>query len=231
MSLEPVSLWLPGRPGSFAECLHEAVRLGFESVVLRGVEERSLAEREALAETGLFVQGVLLEPADSSQALDHPSVASRRLLVQHWQRQILDAAQLGARLVCLRPGNDVSEGGLLRFAEGLQLLTEYAARRSLACCLMPTPGSGFPDVQTVVTWAQRMKQDHLRIAFDLPSDDLAGTLCEQFVRVKDCVGLVRLLCPRAGCAPRKGMLLNPVLSEIIVGMDTAVSFTLLDQTD
>jgi sugar phosphate isomerase/epimerase len=99
---------------------------GFTHVALEARVERPVSDLEALADAGVVVAAVRLH-GDLTLA----DVEARREQLRLLQRQVADAALLGAAEAWLEPvaaGTDEARAAL---EEGLALLAEYAHRRQV----------------------------------------------------------------------------------------------------
>src|SRR5262249_8610326 len=89
-----------------------------------------------------------------AHGLDAASVSVRRATLDFIKRQVADAATLGATRASLVPGTDASPEALLRFAEGLALLADHAARRGVRLCLEPAPGRALATAGAALEWME-----------------------------------------------------------------------------
>src|SRR5262245_14032490 len=109
-------------PLSFEEALQLVARLGFTHVDVGAMVERPASHLEALAASGLIVScaavGRDLPPGHS---LDAPDLEHRRAALRAMERQVADAARLGAKHAYLVAGTEASAAGLTRFKEGCGL--------------------------------------------------------------------------------------------------------------
>jgi len=133
---------LPAAPADFGPALVRACAYGFGAVEVTALVERPAEHFEALADSGLFVACVALSEDPS---LDAPILANRRAALERLQRQVADAAALGATRAYLSAG---AEEGSARFAEGCALLAAYAARRMVRLCVLPSPGRALAWLET-----------------------------------------------------------------------------------
>src|SRR5947208_8968227 len=123
----PLSAMLTSLPLDFGSACARVAELGFTHVDVTARADRPAADCEALAEPGLLVAAAAIgRDLPAGQGLDVAPVGPRREAVELVKRQLTDAARLGATLAYLVPGTDPSEEAMLRFAETLSLLSEYA---------------------------------------------------------------------------------------------------------
>src|SRR5262245_645552 len=109
---------LTSLPLDFAPALAQVRALGFSHADLVGVVDRPTLECEALADSGLLVGCVSVgRGLPEGVTLDAKSPATRRQAVALVQRQLSDAAQLGAGSCYLVPGHDSQPASLDRFGE------------------------------------------------------------------------------------------------------------------
>ena len=159
---QPVSVLITSLPGVFEVSLREFVRLGFAHVDLIGKAERPDHERAALADSGLIVDCVALGrdlPAGCS--LDADNVTLRRRAVEHVERQIVDAAQLGARVAYVVQPK--AEAALPAFADACGVLAAFARGRMTQFCVEHFPGSALPTAKGTLAWLP----DDVKLVLDL----------------------------------------------------------------
>jgi sugar phosphate isomerase/epimerase len=107
-----------------ARDLPRVVARGFTHVALEARVDRPVSDLEALADAGVIVAAVRLHGD-----LTLVDVEARREQLRLLQRQVADAAVLGATVAWLQP----NEGDEARayFEEGFTLLAEYARARQI----------------------------------------------------------------------------------------------------
>lgn len=119
--------------------LVEITRLvGLSSVAIDAREDRPSADLDALADAGVFVACARLR-GDLSLA----DVALRREQLRRLQRQVADAASLGAHTVWLEPV--LSDESLPYLREGLDLLHAFCQARRTHLAVR-APLDAFPDL-------------------------------------------------------------------------------------
>ncbi len=96
MTRVPLALVLDVPPDTLPDALARAAALGFRHVEMLGLADRPAAHLDALAESGLVVAGIELQPPSDLSTLDRRRIALADLL-----GQISDAARLGAGAVLL----------------------------------------------------------------------------------------------------------------------------------
>lgn len=152
----------------FTDALREAVALGFAYVDVVALTERPAAHLAALADSGLLVACAALGkglPAD--QTLDAPEVSTRRTALEQMQRQLSDAARLGATHAYIVSGCDGSAQGLARFTEACALLAEFAAQHRIRLCVEPIPGRALASATAVLEWLDRLNHPQLALLVDI----------------------------------------------------------------
>lgn len=146
--------------------LAELARQGFRHVDLIGKVERPEAEREALADSGLIVDCVALgRDLPDGCSLDASEVTKRRQAVEVVQRQIVEAAQIGARVGYVVPCKDAA--GLSAFADSCQALTTFAMSRMMTMCIEHFPGSALPTARETLNWLETMGPNNMKLVLDL----------------------------------------------------------------
>ena len=161
-----LSVLISSLPTPFDISLQEIARLGFCHVDLIGAAKRSEADREALADSGLIVDCVALgRNLPDGSALDANDVAQRRIAVAEVQRQIADAAQLGARVAYVVPGKDANS--LPAFADACQVLAAFARGRMMQLCIEHFPGSALPTAAGTLDWLRANDLEQVNLVLDL----------------------------------------------------------------
>src|SRR5215469_13956859 len=137
----PLAAFATSLPGDLAIVLPHIATLGFRHVDLVAQIDRPAAHLEALADSGLLVSCAALgRDLPPGHTLDAADIGLRRATLELLQRQVADAARLGATTAYLLPGFDASETALTCFAEGCALLADYAAARRIRLCVEHVPG-------------------------------------------------------------------------------------------
>jgi sugar phosphate isomerase/epimerase len=164
----PLSAMLTSLPLDFAAAVHQAAALDFTLVDVVGQADRSLADRHALAESGVFVSCVALgRGLPITHTLDAPSLADRRAAVAASERQLIDAAQLGATRAYIVCGTDCTSDGIARFTDACIRLTEFAARCQVRLCVEHCPGRSMPTAASVLDWLDQMPHAPMRLLLDV----------------------------------------------------------------
>ncbi len=109
------------------------VALGVRDIGLPARVDRPTSELEALAEAGVVVVAVRLE-AD----LTAPDLETRRHQLHLCQRQLADAALLGATEAWLSTPELSDDAARARFDEAFALLVEFARARQIDLRRLPT---------------------------------------------------------------------------------------------
>jgi sugar phosphate isomerase/epimerase len=178
----PLAAFANSLPGGFAAVLRQLAALGFAHVDLVAEVDRPTEQREELADSGLLVSclslGRQLPPGHSLDAAD---VGVRRAALALLQRQIADAAQLGATTAYLVPGFDSSATAMTYFAEGCVLLADYAAARKIRLCIEHVPGRSLPTAAATLDWLQQIGHPDLSLLLDvghclISGEDAADTV-------------------------------------------------------
>lgn len=109
-----------------ARDLPRVVARGFTHVALEARVDRPVSDLEALADAGVIVAWVRLH-GDLTLA----DVEARREQLRLLQRQVADAAVLGATVAWLPKAERVSDEQRVYLEEGTALLARYAAARQV----------------------------------------------------------------------------------------------------
>jgi sugar phosphate isomerase/epimerase len=173
--MREIAVLLEGPPADFAAELRLAADLGFTSVDVVALEERSERDREALADAGLLVRcaGIGRGLPDGC-TLDAADAGRRRDALERMRRQVADAANLGATHAYIVSGMDARPAGLTCFAEACGLLADYAAGRMVRLAVEPIPGRALADAAAALTWLRRAAHPHLGLLLDVGHCLLSG---------------------------------------------------------
>jgi sugar phosphate isomerase/epimerase len=163
-----LSALLTSLPLAFEEAVAEMANLGFTHVDVVALVERPPAHLEALAKSGLIVSCASIgRDLPECQTPDAADVASRRSAVELMQRQIADAARLGATHGYVVSGLDSSRDGLFRFGEACVMLAEYAQQRQVRLCLEPIPGRALPSAAAMLDFLGDLRHNNLALLLDV----------------------------------------------------------------
>jgi len=161
-----LSILITSLPTPFEESLRTLVQAGFRHVDLIGKTERTDREREALADSGLIVDCVALgRDLPAGSALDAEDLACRRRAVEGVQKQITDAAQLGARVAYVIPCKTADS--LPAFTDSCKVLAEYAQGRMIQLCIEHFPGSALPTASGTLDWLRAQGLEDMNLLLDL----------------------------------------------------------------
>jgi D-psicose/D-tagatose/L-ribulose 3-epimerase len=164
----PLSAFATSLPGEVASVLPTLAALGFTHVDLVAAIDRPTAHLEALADSGLLVSCVALgRDLPPGHALDAVEVGVRRDTFALLQRQVADAARLGATTAYLVPGVNADETALNYFAEGCVLLADYAAARGVRLCVEHVPGRALPTAARTLDWLEQIGHTSLALLLDV----------------------------------------------------------------
>jgi sugar phosphate isomerase/epimerase len=142
--------------------------LGFTYVDVVGLTQRSPSHFEALADSGLLVSCVALgRGLPEGVTLDAPDLGTRRRAVAEVQKQIADAARLGATHGYLVPGHDTSHSSLLYFGDACAVLADSAAARMMRLCVEHVPGRALPTVTAALQWLEQVDHENLALLLDV----------------------------------------------------------------
>jgi sugar phosphate isomerase/epimerase len=161
-----LSVVITSLPTALPESLRQLTTLGFRHVDLIGKVNRPDAERDALAESGLMVDCVALgRDLPTGCSLDAKDSATRRQAVEEVEKQISEAAQLGARVAYVVPGKDPAS--LPAFAEACRVLATSARRRMIQLCVEHFPTSALPTASGTLDWFTSNGLDDMHLLLDL----------------------------------------------------------------
>jgi sugar phosphate isomerase/epimerase len=164
----PLAAFLTSLPLDFPAAVAEVAALGFSHVDVVALTERLPMHAEALADAGVLVGCAALgRDLPPGCALDAADIQLRRAAMQQVQRQVTDAARLGATHCYLVPGTDRSADALACFAESCTLLADHAAGRMVRLCVEHVPGRALPDAAAALDWLTRVGHANLALLLDV----------------------------------------------------------------
>jgi sugar phosphate isomerase/epimerase len=200
----PLAAFAPSLPGDVAAVLPALAALGFTHVDLVAELDRPPHHLEALADSGLLVSCLALgRQLPAGHVLDATEVGVRRATLALLQRQIVDAARLGATTAYLVPpltpnpspqrSEGSSETALVCFAEGCALLADHAAARGIRLCVEHVPGRALPTAAATLDWLERIGHPHLSLLLDVGHCLVSGEAAAAVIRrASDRLGYVHL---------------------------------------
>lgn len=171
----PLSVMLSSLALDFADAVAAAARLGFSHVDVTALVERPAAHREALAEAGVLVGCAALgRDLPAGVSLDALSLARRREAVQLVERQINDAALLGAICAYIVPPADDQGACRTAYAEASALVAEHAAGRMVRLALEPIPGRLLANAAAALAFLDEVDHANLGLLLDTGHCLIAG---------------------------------------------------------
>jgi len=182
MNRFPLSAMLTSLPLEFGTAVETVAQLGFTHADIVALAERPGAHREALADSGLLIGCASLgRGLPEGHGLDVASLELRRATLDVIKRQITDAAELGATRAYLVPSLDDSYDALLRFADGVALLADFAKSRMIHLCVEAIPGRALPSAAATLAWLESSRLDEVRLLLDvghclISKEDLSETV-------------------------------------------------------
>jgi sugar phosphate isomerase/epimerase len=163
-----LSAMLTSLPVSFEAAARQSAALGFTHVDIVALADRPTSHLEALAETGLVVSCASIgRHLPEGCTLDAADLALRRTALEVMQRQIADAAHLGATHGYVVSGMDASAEGLARFAEMCALLADFAGRSMVKLCVEPIPGRALASAAAALNCLQTIRHPNLFFLLDV----------------------------------------------------------------
>jgi sugar phosphate isomerase/epimerase len=164
----PLAAFLTSLPLDFAEAVRQAAELGFTHVDVVALTERPAAHLDALADAGVMVSCAALgRGLPDGHSLDAADVAVRRATLDALRQQVADAARLGATRAYLVPSMRNDPASLARFAEGCDLLADYAAGRMVRLCVEHVPGRALATADQTLAWLTALKHANLGLLLDV----------------------------------------------------------------
>jgi sugar phosphate isomerase/epimerase len=160
----PLAAFLTSLPLDFPHAVARAAALGFSHIDPVALVDRPAAHLDALADAGVLVGCASLgRDLPPGHALDAADLERRRVALRLMQRQIDDAARLGATCAYLVPGADAGEG----FAEAVGLLADHAARRMVRLCVEHIPGRALASAAATLAWLRQWNHANLFLLMDV----------------------------------------------------------------
>jgi sugar phosphate isomerase/epimerase len=179
----PLAAFATSLPGDFATVLTQIVALGFTHVDLVAEIDRPREQLEALADSGLLVSCMALgRNLPAGHTFDAADVGLRRAALESLQRQVADAARLGATTAYLIPGTLADETALTCFADGCTLLADYAAARMIRLCVEHVPGRALPTAARTLDWLEQVGHAQLGLLLDVGHCLISGEDAASVVR-------------------------------------------------
>ncbi len=174
----PLAAVLPAEPADFIVAVGRVAALGFTHVELKALADRPAAHLDALADAG-----VVVACANLTGDICAGSVQQRRDTLRLLQRQIADAARLGATCAVL----NVAAGHEAYFTEGCTILSAYAAGRMMRLAVRPTVGACLADVPAALAWLERAGDANLGLALTIEgepgeAEHVGGRLVHVYLR-------------------------------------------------
>ena len=170
-------------PGDLPAVLRQIAALDFTHVDLVAEIDRPAEQLEALADSGLLVSCQALgRNLPAGHTLDAADAGVRRATLALLERQVADAARLGATTAYLVPGLDSSVNALTCFAEGCALLADYAVARGVRLCVEHVPGRALPAAATALDWLEQLGHPHLSLLLDVGHCLISGEDAAAVVR-------------------------------------------------
>jgi len=159
---------LTSLPFEFEAAVRQATALGFNRVDVVAQITRPQAHYEVLAETGATVSCCSIgRDLPDAQTLDALDITNRRAAVETMQRQLADAALLGATHGYVVSGKDGSAEGLARFAESCGALADFAASRMVKLCVEHIPGRALSTAKATLDWLKQLAHPNLFLLLDV----------------------------------------------------------------
>lgn len=177
-----VSIFSTSLAADFGAAVRRAAALGFGHIDVVALAERPPADLEALADSSLVVSCAALgRGLPAGLAVDAIAVEARRAVLDILQRQVADAARLGATHAYLVPGTDTSPEGLTRFADLCRFVADFGGRRMVKVCVEHIPGRALPTAAGALAWLKALDHANLGLLLDvghclISGEDPAGVI-------------------------------------------------------
>jgi sugar phosphate isomerase/epimerase len=176
---------------SFAEAVRRVAAIGYRGVEIMAdvphawpaflLEEQKQAIRDALARNRLAISNVnafmMNAINDARQRYWHPSWIEpdrhyRQIRIDHTQRALTLARELGAPCITTEPGGPVEAGGswsaaLRLFVEGLKPVAEHAEKEGVLLLVEPEPGLLIETAEQFLEFMQHIDSPAIGLNFDI----------------------------------------------------------------
>jgi sugar phosphate isomerase/epimerase len=164
----PLAAFLTSLPLDFADAVKQVAALGFTHIEVVAEVDRPASHLEALADSGVVVASASLgRGLPDGHTLDATDVQVRRATLRLVERQISDAARLGATAAYIVPGMQADETSLAYFAESCTLLADFAASRMIRLCVEHVPGRALPTAAATLDFLERVGHPNLALLLDV----------------------------------------------------------------
>jgi sugar phosphate isomerase/epimerase len=174
---------LTSLPLDFEPAMRQVAALGFSHVDVVAQLDRPRSHYEVLAETGLTVSCCPIgRDLPQEQTLDASDVSNRRAAVDTMQRQLADAALLGATHGYLVSGEDTSADGLARFADSCEAIADFAGGRMIKLCVEHIPGRALSTALATLQWLDRLAHPNLFLLLDIGHCLITGEEAADLIR-------------------------------------------------
>ena len=179
----PLAAFLTSLPLDFADAVKQAADLGFTHVEVVAETDRPASHLEGLADSGVVVVCASLgRGLPEGHTLDAADAQVRRTTLSLVERQISDAARLGATAAYIVPGTQADETSLTYFAESCTLLAAFAAGRMVQLCLEHVPGRTLPTAAATLEFLQCLAHPNLALLLDVGHCLISGENIADVVR-------------------------------------------------
>jgi sugar phosphate isomerase/epimerase len=179
----PLAAFLTSLPLDFAAAVKQAADLGFTHVEVVAETDRPASHLEALADSGVVVACASLgRGLPQGHTLDAADAQVRRTTLRLLERQISDAARLGATVAYIVPGTQADETSLTYFAESCTLLADFAAGRMVRLCVEHVPGRALPTAAATLDFLERLGHPNLALLLDVGHCLISGEDMAAMVR-------------------------------------------------
>ncbi len=178
----PLTAFLTSLPLDFADAVRQIADLGFTHVDVVAEMPRPMAHLEALADSGVVVSCAALgRGLPDGHTFEADARKVRRITVDLVQRQIADAARLGATAAYLVPGTNVDAHNLAYFAKVCGLLADFAAERMVRLCVEHVPGRSLPTAAATLAFLDRIGHPNLYLLLDVGHCLISGEAIAEVV--------------------------------------------------
>lgn len=153
--------------GVETEILRKVHELGFSWIDIQPGHLATLESRLLARELGLRVSclGASFGMA-AGVCLDSADAAARQAAVDHVERAVIHAADVGADTVYVVPGRDQSGEGLERYAGSLAYLADAALGRGVRLAIEHFPGRALPTAAETLEFIRRVNHGNLYLLID-----------------------------------------------------------------
>ena len=160
---------------SETDMLRQVRDIGFDTIDIQPMQQRSLESRLLAQELGLKVSCVGASfgmPAGA--ALDHAEPGCLQSAIDHAIAAIQHGADIGADTVYVIPGANDESTALERYRHSITQLADAAAEHEIKLAIEHFPGTALPTAQDTLAFIRQVDHDNLYLLYDSGHIQMSG---------------------------------------------------------